>query len=181
MTSNLNNLLILNGMLQFSRPHRVHISPLEGICNPIGNFNCRSSSTVIGITSKTDGRQEECKATPNTKVAPGDVKETPRTRAHIEKEQNSHNGDREELQDSINLDENNADEFNKVRGTKIRCVSELPRITSQPTKSPVYDGYPVIPEITAKYRLSESNYDDSGREETSPSNLTDPPSSENDD
>ncbi|KAL1498034.1 hypothetical protein ABEB36_008896 [Hypothenemus hampei] len=37
------------------------------------------------------------------------------------------------------------------------------------------------PEEDISRRLSESNYDDSGREETSSSNLTDPPSSENDD
>ncbi|KAL1513552.1 hypothetical protein ABEB36_002951 [Hypothenemus hampei] len=58
-------------------------------------------------------------------------------------EQNLHTGDQKERKDFINLDENDANEFNKEWKTKTKCVSEIPRITSQPTRTGhVYGGYP---------------------------------------
>ncbi|KAL1497929.1 hypothetical protein ABEB36_008809 [Hypothenemus hampei] len=153
-------------------------NPMESICGPMGNCNYSSSSTVISMTSGPDGRQQVYKATSSTKVAPGGIKETQRTvtdsvtgtkkmaighhigeRAHIiEKEQNLHTGDQEERQDFINLDEDDADEFNKEWQTKTRSVSEVPRITSQPTRNRhVYGGYPALPAITAGYSLHQKD------------------------
>lgn len=52
-------------------------------------------------------------------------------RAHIiEKEQNVHTGDREEREDFINLEEDDADDFNREWENKTRSRSEIPRISS---------------------------------------------------
>ncbi|XP_050298263.1 myeloid leukemia factor isoform X2 [Anthonomus grandis grandis] len=136
----------------------------------MGNGHFSSSSTVISMTSGPDGRPQVYKATSSTKVAPGGIKETQRTvsdsvtgtkkmaighhigeRAHIiEKEQNMHTGNREEREDFINLDEDEAEDFNKEWETKTRCVSEIPRITySSARNRHAYGGAPAVPAITA--------------------------------
>ncbi|XP_063916566.1 myeloid leukemia factor isoform X2 [Zophobas morio] len=109
-----------------------------------------SSSTVVSMSSGPDGRPQVYKATSSTRTAPGGIKETQRTvtdtrsgtkkmaighhigdRAHIiEKEHNVRTGDREEKQDFINLDEDDADDFNREWETKTRSRSEIPRISS---------------------------------------------------
>ncbi|KAF7286502.1 hypothetical protein GWI33_005138 [Rhynchophorus ferrugineus] len=150
--------------------NRLMSSSLDSMAGPIGNCNYSSSSTVISMTSGPDGQPQVYKATSSTKVGPGGVKETQRTvtdtmtgtkkmaighhigdRAHIiEKEQNMHTGDREEREDFINLDEDDADEFNREWETKTRCVSEIPRITSGTARNRhAYGGYPAVPAITA--------------------------------
>lgn len=156
------------GML--SNFNRLMGSPMDPMAGPVSNCNYSSSSTVISMTSGPDGQPQVYKATSSTKVGPGGVKETQRTvtdtvsgtkkmaighhigeRAHIiEKEQNMHTGDREERQDFINLDEDDADEFNREWETKTRRVSEIPRITSGSARNRhAYGGYPAIPAITA--------------------------------
>ncbi|XP_066258885.1 myeloid leukemia factor isoform X2 [Euwallacea similis] len=143
---------------------------LDALNGPMGSCNYSSSSTVISMTSGPDGRPQVYKATSSTKVAPGGIKETQSTvtdsvtgtkkmaighhigdRAHIiEKEQNMHTGDQEERQDFINLNEDDADEFNKEWESKTRCVSEIPRITSHSARNRhAYGGYPAVPAITA--------------------------------
>ncbi|CAH0563611.1 unnamed protein product [Brassicogethes aeneus] len=136
-----------------------------------GNSHFSSSSTVVSMTSGPDGRPQVYKATSSTRVAPGGIKETQRTvtdsrsgtkkmaighhigeRAHIvEKEQNMHTGDREEREDFINLDEDEAEDFNKEWENKARSRSDVPRITagSNPRNRHSYGGHYSVPAITA--------------------------------
>lgn len=52
-------------------------------------------------------------------------------RAHIiEREQNLRSGDQEERQDFINIEEDEADDFNREWEQKTRSRSEIPRITA---------------------------------------------------
>ncbi|XP_019771574.1 myeloid leukemia factor isoform X2 [Dendroctonus ponderosae] len=140
-----------------------------------GNCNFSSSSTVISMTSGPDGRPQVYKETSSTKVAPGGIKETQRTvtdsvsgtkkmeighhigdRAHIiEKEQNLHTGDREEREDFINLDEEQAEDFNKEWTTKTRRRSGLPRISSGVVRNrpAIGHGCCSIPPLTATYSI----------------------------
>lgn len=95
------------------------------------NGNCHSftSSSVMTMASGADGRPQVYQETMSTRTAPGGVKETKKTvcdtrtgtkkmaighhigdRAHIrEREQNIHNGEQEEHEEFINLDEGNQD------------------------------------------------------------------------
>ena len=110
------------------------------------------------MTSGPDGRPQVYKATSSTRTAPGGVKEVQRTvcdsrtgtkkmaighhigdRAHIiEREQNLTSGDQEERQDFINLDEDEAEDFNHEWQSKAPASggssnarrSEVPRLTS---------------------------------------------------
>ena len=117
----------------------------------LGDSHCYSSSTVVSMTSSgPDGRPHVYKATSSTRTAPGGVRETQKTvcdsqsgtkkmsighhigeRAHIiEREQNVHSGDQEERQDFINLDEDEAEDFNREWETRsYRNRPEIPRIT----------------------------------------------------
>lgn len=48
----------------------------------------------------------------------------------IEREQNVHSGDQEERQEFINIEEEEADDFNREWETKTRSRSDIGRITS---------------------------------------------------
>ncbi|XP_054269185.1 myeloid leukemia factor-like isoform X2 [Macrosteles quadrilineatus] len=103
--------------------------------DPMGNnpaCHSYSSSTVMTMTNGPDGRPQVYQASQSVRQGPGGVKETKKSvadsrtgvkkmaighhigeRAHIiEREQNLRTGDQEERQDYINLDEDEADEFN---------------------------------------------------------------------
>ncbi|KAK7869667.1 hypothetical protein R5R35_010029 [Gryllus longicercus] len=104
--------------------------------------NCHSfsSSTVMTMTSGPDGRPQVYQASSSTRTAPGGVKEVKKTvcdsrtgvkkmaighhigeRGHVlEREQNLHSGDKEERQEFINLDEEEAVDFNKEFEEKTR-------------------------------------------------------------
>lgn len=52
-------------------------------------------------------------------------------RAHIiEREHNVHSGDQEERQDFINIEEDDADDFNREWETKAKSRSEILRLTA---------------------------------------------------
>lgn len=92
-----------------------------------------SSSQVVSMTQGPDGRPQVYQASSSTKSGPGGVRETKKTlqdsrtgvkkmaighhigeRAHvIEREQNLHSGTQEERQDFINLEEEDAESFNR--------------------------------------------------------------------
>ncbi|KYB26117.1 myeloid leukemia factor isoform X3 [Tribolium castaneum] len=139
-----------NSLMPFSMPIMPNFNRLlSGSLDSLGAHSY-SSSTVVSMSSGPDGRPQVYKATSSTRTAPGGIKETQKTvtdtrsgtkkmaighhigeRAHIiEKEQNMHTGDREERQDFINLDEEEAEDFNKEWETKTRSRSEIPRICS---------------------------------------------------
>ncbi|XP_063243826.1 myeloid leukemia factor isoform X3 [Bacillus rossius redtenbacheri] len=102
---------------------------------PLGGANCHtfSQNTVMTMTSGPDGRPQVFQASSSTRTAPGGVKETKKTlcdsrtgtkkmaighhigeRAHImEREQNLVSGERDEREELINLDEDEAEAFNQ--------------------------------------------------------------------
>ncbi|XP_058789023.1 myeloid leukemia factor isoform X2 [Phymastichus coffea] len=107
-----------------------------GLENMSQNPNCHSftSSSIMTMTSSgPDGRPQVYQETMSTRSAPGGVKETKKTvsdsrtgtrsmaighhigdRAHIlEREQNMRSGEQEERQEFINLEEEEAEAFNR--------------------------------------------------------------------
>lgn len=63
-------------------------------------------------------------------------------RAHIiEREQNYRSGDQEERQDFINIEEDEAEDFNREWEHKTRSRSEIPRITGGGTYGSRHGGY----------------------------------------
>ncbi|EEB14880.1 Myeloid leukemia factor, putative [Pediculus humanus corporis] len=104
--------------------------------------NCHSfsSSTVMTMSSGPDGRPQVYQASQSTRTAPGGIRETQKSvcdsrtgtkklaighhigdRSHVmEREQNMHSGQMEERQEFINLDEDEADDFNREWETRAR-------------------------------------------------------------
>lgn len=119
-------------MMPFGFPNMNHL--FQSMDQMGNNPNCHSysSSTVMTMTNGPDGRPQVYQASQSVRQGPGGVKETKKAvadsrtgvkklaighhigdRAHIiEREQNLRTGDQEERQDYINLDEEEADEFN---------------------------------------------------------------------
>lgn len=101
-----------------------------------------SSSQVVTMSRGPDGRQQVYKATSSTKTGPGGVRETQKTvqdsrsgvkkmaighhigeRSHVvERERNYHTGAEEERQDFINLEEDEADDFNREFAQRSRSL-----------------------------------------------------------
>ncbi|XP_055855541.1 myeloid leukemia factor isoform X2 [Episyrphus balteatus] len=111
------------------------------ISTDIGNNGASfCSSSVISMSSGPDGRPQIYQATSSTKTGPGGIRETRKTvqdsssgvkkmaighhigeRAHIiEKEQNLRSGQHEERQEFINLDEEEAESFDREFTNKAR-------------------------------------------------------------
>jgi myeloid leukemia factor 1 len=104
------------------------------------NGHGMSSMSMMTYTNGPDGRPQVYQASRSTRAAPGGIKETQETvfdsrtgtkkmaighhigeRAHvIEKQKNIHNGDEEEHQELINLDEEEVDTFNQEWQTRAR-------------------------------------------------------------
>lgn len=103
------------------------------------------SSSVISMTQGPDGRPQVYQATSSTKTGPGGLRETQKTmqdsrsgvkkmaighhigeRGHIiEREQNLRSGQQEERQDFINLEEDEAEGFNREFVQKSRQAMRL--------------------------------------------------------
>lgn len=112
-----------------------------GSPNGIGSSYC--SSSVISMSSGPDGRPQIYQATSSTKSGPGGIRETRKTvqdsvagvkkmaighhigdRAHIiEKEQDLRSGQLEENQEFINLDEEEAEQFDHEFTSKTRMYA----------------------------------------------------------
>lgn len=104
-----------------------------------------SSSSVISMSHGPDGRPQVYQATSSTKTGPGGIRETQKTvqdsrsgvkkmaighhigeRAHIiEREQNLRSGQHEERQDFINLEEDDAEDFDREFTSKSRQAMRL--------------------------------------------------------
>ncbi|XP_017768826.1 PREDICTED: myeloid leukemia factor isoform X2 [Nicrophorus vespilloides] len=173
--SNIHNALMnFNSFSPIHNFNRLLTGSLDSLSPPAPHAaHSYSSSTVVSMTSGPDGRQQVYKATSSTRTAPGGVKETQRTvcdsrtgtkkmaighhigeRAHIiEREQNLHSGDQEERQDFINIEEEEAEDFNQEWVTKSKSRSEIPRITAGGSSSRQnrhsYSASSGIPAITA--------------------------------
>lgn len=105
-----------------------------------------TSTSYVTMSAGPDGRQQIYQASSSTKTGPNGVMETKKTvqdsrtgvkkmaighhiydRGHIiEREQNLHQGTEEERQDFINLEEEDADEFNREFLTKSAAASRRP-------------------------------------------------------
>lgn len=119
-------------LMPFGFPSMPNINRFMNLQIPEGGTSY-SSSQVVSMTHGSDGRPQVYKATSSTKTGPGGIKETQKTvqdsrtgvkkmaighhigeRAHvIEREQNCRTGHEEERQDFINLDEEEAQEFDR--------------------------------------------------------------------
>ncbi|KAJ8676225.1 hypothetical protein QAD02_012011 [Eretmocerus hayati] len=108
------------------------------------NPNCQSftSSSIMTMTTGPDGRPQVYQESMSSRSAPGGIRETKKSvsdsrsgtrkmaighhigeRAHIiEREQNMHSGDQEERQDYINLEEEEAEDFNREWENKTKRV-----------------------------------------------------------
>lgn len=102
-----------------------------------------SSSQVVTMSRGPDGRPQVYKATSSTKVGPGGVRETQKTvqdsrsgvrkmaighhigeRSHVvERERNYRTGDEEERQEFVNLEEDEAEEFNREFEQRARSLA----------------------------------------------------------
>jgi len=130
-----------HGLLPFGFP------PMSGTNRLLGNaFHddgmSFSSSRMVTMSQGPDGRPQVYQATSSTKSGPGGVRETQRTvqdsrtgvkkmaighhigeRGHvIEREQNVHTGQREERQDFINLEEDDAEDFDREFTQRSRSI-----------------------------------------------------------
>ncbi|XP_043798568.1 myeloid leukemia factor isoform X1 [Apis laboriosa] len=108
--------------------------------NMASSGNCHSFVSNSVMTFGSDGRPQVYEETTSTTTVPGGIKETKTTvcdsrtgkkkmaiehhigdRAHIlEREQNIHSGEQEEHQEFINLDEEEAESFNKEWESRVR-------------------------------------------------------------
>lgn len=153
---------IHNALMPFGFPNINNMNRLLGgsLDSLGGDGHSYSSSTVVSMTAGPDGRQQVYKATSSTRTAPGGIRETQKTvsdsmtgtkkmsighhigeRAHVvEREKNVYTGNEEERQDFINLEEDDADDFNREWVTKTRSRSEIPRITASARNRHSYGG-----------------------------------------
>lgn len=115
---------------------------------PMSNPNCHSfsSSSVMTYTTDETGRPQVYQASSSTRTAPGGVKETRRSvqdsrtglqemaighhlneRGHVvEKKKNRYTGDEEENHEFINLDDDEADQFNQEWQQKAQAYPSGP-------------------------------------------------------
>lgn len=135
--------LMGGGLMPFGFPAMPNMNRLlsgEGMEGP--SF---CSSSVITMSHGPDGRPQVYQATSSTKTGPGGIRETQKTvqdsrtgvkkmaighhigeRAHIiEREQNYHSGQHEERQDFINLEEDEAEDFDREFTQKSRQGSRF--------------------------------------------------------
>ncbi|KAK0085686.1 hypothetical protein PV325_004632 [Microctonus aethiopoides] len=110
------------------------------------NGHGMTSTSIMRYTSGPDGRPQIYQASQSTRAAPGGVKETKQSvydsttgtkklaighhigdRAHIiEKKKDLNNGDEEEHQEFINLDDDEAETFNREFESHIRSHADRP-------------------------------------------------------
>lgn len=127
------------GLMPFGFPAMPNMNRLLSVAD--GNHGASfSSSSVISMSHGPDGRPLVYQATSSTKTGPGGIRETQKTvqdsrtgvkkmaighhigeRAHIiEREQNLRSGQHEERQDFINLEEEEAEDFDREFTQKSR-------------------------------------------------------------
>ncbi|XP_048478777.1 myeloid leukemia factor isoform X1 [Plutella xylostella] len=158
-------------MPQMPSLNRLFSADLEGGMSAGSSF---SSSTVV-MSNGPNGKPQVYSSTSSTKIGPGGVKETRATlqdsrtgtkkmsighhigeRAHvIEREQNVYSGDQEERQEFINLDEDEAEDFDRefqeragpyTMSGRRRALSPAPRLA-----------LPAPPAEPTTLRVSESS------------------------
>ncbi|XP_075238257.1 myeloid leukemia factor 2-like isoform X2 [Lycorma delicatula] len=143
------------GMMPFGFPDMERMFQGVGVDQGRGNCHAFTSSTVMTMTNGPDGRPQVYQASQSVRSGPGGVRETKKTvadsrsgvkkmaighhigeRSHImEREQNMHSGDQEEREEFINLDEEEAGEFNREWEQKTRSYSARTNAITYPTSS----------------------------------------------
>lgn len=133
-----------NSIMPFGFPSMPNMNRLLAGDGMDGASFC--SSSVISMSHGPDGRPQVYQATSSTKTGPGGLRETQKTvqdsrsgvkkmaighhigeRGHIiEREQNVHSGQHEERQDFINLEEDQAEDFDREFTQKSRQAMRLP-------------------------------------------------------
>ncbi|XP_063626194.1 myeloid leukemia factor isoform X2 [Cydia splendana] len=130
-------------------------SDLDG---PMSAGSSFSSSTVVMSSGGPNGKPQVYSSTSSTKIGPNGVKETRKTlqdsrtgtkkmsighhigeRAHVvEKEQNVYSGDQEERQEFINLDEDEAEDFDREFQQKAGAYARPGRaaLAAPPSRAP---------------------------------------------
>lgn len=143
------------GMMPFGFPAMAGMNGMNGMNRLLGGEGMEnasfSSSSVISMSHGPDGRPQVYQATSSTKTGPGGIRETKKTlqdsrsgvkkmaighhigeRGHIiEREQNMHSGQHEERQDFINLEEEEAEQFNREFTQKSRQGMRLPNAITE--------------------------------------------------
>ncbi|XP_077294386.1 myeloid leukemia factor-like isoform X2 [Arctopsyche grandis] len=165
-----------------------------------GMMNNSFSSSTIVMSNGPDGRPQVFSSTSSTKVGPNGVKETRQTvedsrtgtkkmtighhiddRAHvIEREQNVQSGDLEERQEFINIDEEEADDFNhEFEQRSRRAAAAQARGRLMPARQTPLLALPAPPPATSNRRSGTSNIGSRRplRHSSSPLALTAPVSS----
>ncbi|KAL0275115.1 UNVERIFIED_CONTAM: hypothetical protein PYX00_003076 [Menopon gallinae] len=150
------------------------------------NGHSFSSSTFMTMSSGPDGRPQVYQASQSTRTAPGGIRETKKSvcdsrtgtkkmaighhigdRSHVmEREQNIHSGREEERQEFINLDEEEAEEFNREWETKTRASMNAISYGGSNHRSHSRrprDDLPAIQDRFEKMKLSESNQSGLGK------------------
>lgn len=132
-----------NAMMPFGFPPMPNMNRLLGGELPEMDGASFCSSRVVSMTQGPDGRPLVYQASSSTKTGPGGIRETQNTvqdsrtglkkmaighhigeRAHvIEREQNVRTGIQEERQDFINLDEDEAEDFDREFTQRSRNVN----------------------------------------------------------
>lgn len=133
-----------NAMMPFGFASMPNINRLLTSQMPDGATSF-SSSQVVSMTRGPDGRPQVYQASSSTKTGPGGVRETQKTvqdsrsgvkkmaighhigeRAHVvEREKNYNTGHEEERQDFINLEEEEADDFNREYVQRSRSMMSI--------------------------------------------------------
>lgn len=159
-----------NAMMPFGFPDMERIFQAPGIEQAGGNCHSFTSSTVLTMSNGPDGRPQVYQASQSVRSGPGGVRETKKSvadsrtgvkkmaighhigeRAHImEREQNLRSGQREEREEFINLDEDEAPDFNREWETKTRSFSSTNNAISYPSSSRYgarhhHDNTPMLP------------------------------------
>ncbi|XP_061718724.1 myeloid leukemia factor [Cydia pomonella] len=132
-------------MPQMPQMNRLFTADLDG---PMAAGSSFSSSTVVMSSGGPNGKPQVFSSTSSTKIGPNGIKETRKTlqdsrtgtkkmsighhigeRAHVvEKEQNVYSGDQEERQEFINLDEDEAEDFDR----EFQQKAGAPRLAIEP-------------------------------------------------
>lgn len=131
-------------------PFMPQISPLDRLCIDLDNNHMRpgssfSSSSTVVMSSGPNGKPQVYSSSSSMKIGPNGVKETRKTlqdtvtgtkkmsighhigeRAHvIEREKNVYTGDQEEHQEFINLEEEEADDFEREFKVKAGAMNPV--------------------------------------------------------
>ncbi|XP_014481012.1 PREDICTED: myeloid leukemia factor isoform X2 [Dinoponera quadriceps] len=142
--------LFFRDMMNFDFPVSTmsNISNLSNMSNMGNNSHSFMRQSVVSMSSGPDGRPQIYEETMSTTTAPGGIKETKKTvrdsrtgtkkmaighhigdRAHIlEREHNMRSGESEERQEFINLDEDEAESFNREWETRTRSAASVSAI-----------------------------------------------------